>query len=378
MGAGTQLADLVASMPLVDHHVHATSASQLSAAEFDRLLTEGGAASPPGTSMFDSQLGVALLRWCAPVLGLDPSPEAATYLERRHELGPEEVDRRMLAAAGCSHLLLDTGFTPAGGRDLRGMAGVTSAACLPIVRLETLAEGLARAQTPPEAYPDGFRAALAERLRDGAVGTKTVLAYRCGFDVDLSRPSDAEVRASFGAWLRAAGPTPRLVDPRLVAFGIWEALDTGVPLQVHTGFGDSDLDLSRCDPLLLTGFLRASAPAGTPVVLLHCYPFHRGAGYLAQTFDHVYFDIGLAVLHTGAQSRRIVAESLELGPFAKQLFSSDAYGPSELHLLGALLWRRGFAAVVGAWVDSGEWSLAQGRRCAELIGAANARRIYRL
>ena len=39
-----------------------------------------------------------------------------------------------------------------------------------------------------------------------------------------------------------------------------------------------DADLRRCDPLLLRGFLRRTEPAGVPVMLLHCYPYHRGAG----------------------------------------------------------------------------------------------------
>ena len=71
------------------------------------------------------------------------------------------------------------------------------------------------------------------------------------------------------------------------------------------------------------------------MLLLHCYPYHRQAGYLAQVFPHVYFDVGLAVNHTGLSSPAVVAESLELAPFAKILFSSDAYGPAELHYLGA-------------------------------------------
>ena len=75
-------------------------------------------------------------------------------------------------------------------------------------------------------------------------------------------------------------------------------------------------------------------------MLLHCYPFHRQAGYLAQAFGNVYFDVGLART-IWVRSAELLAESLELAPFAKQLYSSDGYGPPELHLLGSVLWRRG-------------------------------------
>ncbi len=174
----------------------------------------------------------------------------------------------------------------------------------------------------------------------------------------------------------AAGP--RVADPTLLRFLLWRGIERGLPLQLHCGYGDPDLDLHRCDPLLLTRFLRLVEPHGVAMLLLHCYPYHRQAGYLAQVFPHVYFDVGLAMNHTGVQSRQVVAESLELAPFPKILFSSDAYGPAELHHLGAHLWRRGTASVLGAWVESGDWTQADAERVATLIGRANAIRVYRL
>jgi len=85
-----------------------------------------------------------------------------------------------------------------------------------------------------------------------------------------------------------------------------------------------------------------------------------------------------ASLYTGARAAAVVAESLELAPFGKLLFSSDAWGPPELHYLGALLWRRATARVLGAWVADGDWSHADALRVAEMVGAGNARRVYRL
>jgi len=151
-----------------------------------------------------------------------------------------------------------------------------------------------------------------------------------------------------------AGHPARLIDEALLRFGIWTALDTGLPLQVHAGLGDPDLDLRRADPLLLTSFLRATEERA-PVLLLHTYPFQRGAGYLAQMFPHVYLDVGLATNYAGAASTSIVAESLELAPFRKLLFSSDAWGAPELHLLGSWLFRRAMSRVLGEWVIRGDW-----------------------
>jgi predicted TIM-barrel fold metal-dependent hydrolase len=88
--------------------------------------------------------------------------------------------------------------------------------------------------------------------------------------------------------------------------------------------------------------------------------------------------VGEAVNYTGASSRTVLAESLELAPFGKILFSSDAWGPAELHHLGAVLWRRGTATVLGDLVTTGEWSLDDAVRVATMIGVDNARRVYRL
>ena len=140
------------------------------------------------------------------------------------------------------------------------------------------------------------------------------------------------------------------------------------------GYGDPDLKLHRCDPLLLTEWLRLVEPHGVTVVLLHCYPFHRNAGYLAQVFPHVYFDVGLAINYTGLRYRRGGGE-LELAPFAKVLYSSDAWGPAELHYLGAVLWRRR-TSVLGGFVEQGDWSADDAARVARLWGRENAQRLY--
>jgi predicted TIM-barrel fold metal-dependent hydrolase len=129
---------------------------------------------------------------------------------------------------------------------------------------------------------------------------------------------------------------------------------------------------------MLTDFIKETEPSGTPIMLLHCYPYHREAGYLAHIFPNVFFDIGSVVHYTGARSKELVGESLEVGPFTKQLFSSDGWGPAELHHLGARLWRNAFVAVAGGWVADGDWSPEDAVRVASLIGAENAERVYRL
>ena len=222
----------------------------------------------------------------------------------------------------------------------------------------------------------------------GAAAVKSVVAYRYGLDFDPARPGDADVRRAAAGWLDvlAAGPAAaagaaaaqyRITSPVLLRFLLWSAIDLGLPVQIHTGFGDRDLDLRRCNPLLMTGFIRATQSAGVPLMLLHCYPYHREAGYLAQIYPHVYCDVGLALNFTGARAPAVVAESLELTPFGKALYSSDAFGLPELHYLGAVVFRRALGQVLADWLRDGTLTAADARRIAGMIGAGNARRVYR-
>ncbi|MGW1681279.1 amidohydrolase family protein [Saccharopolyspora sp. NPDC002376] len=368
-----ELGAAVDELPLVDHHVHGALSGEVDRAELEMLLTESDRPVPPWMTQFDSQLGFAVRRWCAPVLGLPPHVDAADYVARREELGVREVTRRLLTASGVEHFLVETGYKGDTILSPAEMASASGARADEIVRLETALEDIAHDVGAAE-LPAHFPEVLAERTV-GAVGLKSIVAYRFGFDFDPQRPSNAEVVAAADRWLRSGGGVD---DPVLLRFLLWSGVDRGLPLQLHAGYGDPDIDLHRCDPLLLTRFIELVEPHGVDLVLLHCYPYHRNAGYLAQAFPHVHFDVGLAVNHTGARSSAVIAESLELAPFAKVLFSSDAWGPPELHHLGALLWRRGMRTALGEWVTAGDWSTSDAIRVARMIGWDNARRLYRL
>jgi predicted TIM-barrel fold metal-dependent hydrolase len=351
---------------LIDHHCHGAVTGPLDRSGFEALLTESDRPAPPGCSMFDSQLGFAVRRWCAPVLGLQPHASPPDYLERRRELGAREVNERFLRAAEVDVFLVDSGFGPA-------LAAPAGSRVREIVRLEAVAEAVSGVTAAgfAEAYGTALDLAVA-----GAAGLKSIVAYRYGLDFDPQPPSRRSVTLAAGRWLRRG--QSRLDDPVLLRHLIWAGVDRGLPVQFHAGFGDPDLDLARCDPLLMTDFLRATRDRDVSVMLLHCYPFHRQAGYLAQAFPHVYADVGLAVNHVGARASAILAESLELTPFHKVLYSSDAYGLAELHHLGALMFRQAFEEVTGAWVRDGRWSSGDAVRVAEMVGSGNARRVYRL
>jgi predicted TIM-barrel fold metal-dependent hydrolase len=356
-------------LTLIDHHCHGVTRGSLDRPAFELLLTESDRPPPAGCSTFDSLLGLALRRQCSPILDLPAAAAPDEYVARRAELGAEEVNRRLLTAAGAEALLVDTGL--AGGEllDLDELAALSGAVAYEVVRLESVAEDVAARGVGAGVFADEFAAELGRRVRD-AVAVKSIVAYRHGLDFDPRPPGRTQVEAAAGRWLREGG---RLSDPVLLRHLLWQGLATGLPLQLHTGFGDPDLTLHRSDPSLLSDFLRATAQAGPPVLLLHCYPYHRQAAYLANVFPHVHLDIGLTIPHVGSRGPAVLAETLELAPFHKLLYSSDAYGLAELYLLAATGLRHALDEVLTAVAPHTERT-----RIAEMIGAGNARRVYAL
>jgi hypothetical protein len=291
---------------LVDGHCHAVLAADLDRPAFELACTEADLPPPPGLSYLDSQLGLAVRRWCAPALDLPASVGIDDYLARRADLGWSAVTSALLRAAGLSALLVDTGL-------------------------------------------DGSLVSL---------------------DAP-SPPAPREVRRAAGDWLRTGG---RLTDPVLLRHVLWAGVDTGLPVQLHTGFGDRDLALRGADPALAQPFL-AAVPV--PVILLHCYPYHRQAGWLAQVYPHVYVDVGLTVGHLGVRAGAVLAEYFELAPFGKVLFSTDAYLLPELYLVGAAQFRHALRGLLDGWLADGAIPAADAERVEGLVSGGNARRIYR-
>jgi uncharacterized protein len=371
----------VAEQPLVDHHCHGVLRRDADEAALESWLSEG--AGFPGGSQFDSQAGFAFLRWCPPVLGLPPHAELRDYAARRAELGATEVSKRFLQAAGLSALCVDTGYTPEPITSPAELGQAAGATAYEIVRLERVAEELAAAGVGAAAFGEAFRDALASRTADSGrvVGVKSIAAYRVGLELKAERPTDAEVTAAAGRWLAGAGDAgtpPRLAEETLHRFFVWCGVDLGLPVQFHVGYGDSDVDLHRGNPLLLTPLLRAIQPTSVPVMLLHNYPYHREAGYLAQVFPHVYVDAGLATHNLGPRAPALLAEALELAPFGKFLYSSDAFGLAELYYLGAALFRTALSALFAAGLDEDLYTERTVLRLTKMICADNAKRAYAL
>jgi hypothetical protein len=74
----------------------------------------------------------------------------------------------------------------------------------------------------------------------------------------------------------------------------------------------------------------------------------------------------------------VLAEFLELAPFGKVLFSTDAYQLPELYLIGAAQFRHSLGRLLEGWVADGAMAGSDADTVTDQIGGANARRVYGL
>jgi len=249
--------------------------------------------------------------------------ERAVY-ERRLASDPAEYAASFLQATNTEILLVDDGYPPAEvGTSWDEIGELAGCRALPVLRLETRGENAA--------------AEAATARERGYAGLKTIAAYRGGLD--------------------------RVSEHVVAALAANEATGDPLPVQVHCGFGDSDLHLWRADPGYLKPLIERFRD--TPFVLLHCYPFIREAGWLAHVYGNVWFDLSLTIPHVSRPDAAL-EEALELAPVSKLLFASDAARTPELYLLAATWWRDALAEVLTDAAD------------ARLILRENAISLYRL
>lgn len=366
-------------VPLFDHHCHGLVQKQLHLDEFAALATEGDWLPENSMTVFDSPFGIAMLRICAPVLGLGPECGIDEYVTERVSRDFREVTDPLLASSGTTTFGIETGFPREAIASPEQMSEITGEITHTIVRLEAIAESVA-AKTEAGEFFDRFCVELDRALAAGAIGVKSIAAYRFGLDLPDAPPSASELSGAVADWYRTAEASGsfRLSDRTVIGALIWAAIERAQAIQLHIGFGDTDVQLDTADPSLLTPLLRASENSGARFALLHCYPFVRQAGVLAHVFPHVYFDVSCVSHYAGPSAMQLVSQAFEVAPFSRVLYASDAYGIPEHYAVSASLWRTGMSRLLDNWVEEGFVTSKRAETICTNVANRNARTLYRL
>ncbi len=387
------LLPFVAEQPLVDHHCHGVLRRDADEAALESMLNEG--ASWPGGSVFDSQAGFMFRRLCPPVLGLPPHAELGDYVARRAELGATEVSKRFLAAAGASVLCVDTGFTPEPITSPAELADLTGATAHEIVRLERGGGGVAAAgggqarvgrRRPSPPWPPAWPWRFDVRV-DRGLADPQLPAGRTAAGAPRSRrlPGAGWRPARDGR--NAPAELTRSRRPCTTVPSLVAAWTCGCRANAHvgsSGTATSDhlhwlLATRCCSPHCCRG--RCHKPTGVPVMLLHNYPYHRGRQATWPRCLRTCASTPGCAPRTDLRAHALpalLAEPLELAPYGKFLYSSDAFGLPELYYLGAALFRSALSAHLREGLAEDLYTERTAWRLTRMLCADNAKRAYQL
>jgi predicted TIM-barrel fold metal-dependent hydrolase len=366
---------------MIDDHVHPFSLT-FEPLDLDSLSLDVGADDDAGARhavVGPTRLSSAMLRArLSAYLGCAPGEVETARDERARQSWPEHV-RALFADSATSALVMDAGIAglpPGAAQQYEELAGVR---VWELARLEPLVDrmiGDGASAAEIVAAVNGF---MDDQARAGAVGFKTVLAYRTGLAVDPRASLDDAERSLRDD--RAAGiPVRRTAKPlRDLVFrtALARCADLGRPIQVHTGFGDSEIRLAESDPLLLEEVLRTPEGSSADVVLIHAsYPWHEQAGWLAGVHPRLWTEYSLCNLFSPATTADRLLRLLDIAPAGRVTLGSDGHGMPESLWFGCVVlrdaWRevrlRLRGSVDDGWLDDVE----------ERIFERNARELYRL
>jgi uncharacterized protein len=351
------------------------------AAAYGRFFTESGDPTMHARHVPETIFYRWAIRELAAMLACAPTTEAV--LAARGRMSADALARRLLGDANIAVLLVDHGYRTDETWPPSELAARLPCRILPILRLETLAQELIVRHETFDAMLDAYSATVERARADGFVGLKSIIAYRTGLAVQATLRSDAV--AAFAPVKECARRDGRVrlatkaLNDYLLLVALEIAERQAMPVQIHTGFGDADLDLREANPLHLRPLLESGRYASVPFVLLHAsYPYVRELGYLAAIYANVWADVGLAIPHLAAEIPTMLRQLLAVAPSTKIVYSSDASQIPELFWIAARWARRGLGTVLDELIALGALDVEEALVVGQRVLGGNAAGLYGL
>lgn len=311
------------------------------------------------------------------------APEIETVLAARNkavEGGYTDYVRRLYADAGLTALVTDFGV-PLPMLDVAAVRAEMPVEIVPVFRIEPLIADLLRTDIGWAEFKRRFDDAIADALTNqGYRGIKSIIAYRTGLDVSpLSRTPDQGYKALDAIRRGLGGGSMKLLRDHLLCRALELAMEHDVPMQIHSGMGDFEVNLVYCRPAFLMDLLRAPAFRACRVILIHGgYPYVREAAYMANVLPRVYCDVSEGIPFAGHAARAIFSEALELAPVSKIVYGSDGYALPEINYTSAKLGKQALAQVLDGLVADSMIDASDVMEIATMILGGTARELYRI
>jgi uncharacterized protein len=387
-----------AALPIVDVHCHPfLNHGEVNPEQFTDAVSFGGGSrkymAAGGVTVDDEVVDelqrikrdVVYFRYMLHQLAafFDCPPNLDRVLEERNKTVIADYTgyvKRLFDHCGLTTLVTDFGYPQPAVAVSQFMAEMP-VEVVPIYRIEPLIVELLESGYGWDEFRRLFDETVANALEhEGYRGLKSIIAYRTGLDVSpLSRTPDQGQLALDAIQRGLGGQAMKKLRDHLLCRALELCMEYDVPMQIHTGMGDFEVNLLLCRPALLMDLLRFPAFRACRVILVHAgYPYQTEAGYMANVLPRVYCDVSEGIPFAGHAARRIFAEVLEMAPLSKVVYGSDGYGAPEINYIGATLGKRAISQALQDLVDGGMLSQGEAQEAAAAILSENARRLYRL
>jgi len=374
----------ITSIPVVDNHCHPVLLNQhMDVLRFRSYCTEATDPSFAEKHVPNTIYYLWLLRQMATFYGCERNED--DILAARSRLGADTLLEHLLRAANIDTLVLDpayplssASYTP----ERMGQLGHCRA--VKMLRLETLMQELILDYSNFDEVIERFADQVRHVHEHGYCALKSIVAYRTGLNIaewskDEAAASflEARTQASEQGQLRIAHKP--LID-YLLHIAFQQAAEQQLPIQFHTGYGDSDTDMRLGNPLQLREVLERKDYDSMAVVLLHeSYPYCQLGAYLAAIYPHVYFDLSYTIPFLDKlEMLAFTRQALSITPASKLMFSTDGIHLPEMHWAGALRGRSIIGQVLDEMIDADEIDEDQGYGIAQQILHDTAYAVYKL
>lgn len=384
------------NLPVVDVHCHPfVKQGELTPAQFTNMVSfpggsvefmvEGGL--PQENSLVEEIQTVRrdtvyfryLVRRLAEFFNCNPDLDAIVRERNKAVTTDQAYVERLFDACGITALVADFGYpkNPPVNKDL--FTRQMPVEVVPVFRIEPLIVELLDQDLSWAEFSQQFDDRIEQALSEyGYRGLKSIIAYRTGLDISpLSRSHEQGLQALDAIQRGIGGGAVKKLRDHLFCRALEHSMDFNVPMQVHTGMGDYEVNLVLCRPALLMDLLRFPTYRSCKVLLVHSgYPYHAEAGYMANMLPRVYCDVSEGIPFAAHAARRIFLETLEMAPISKVVYGSDGFALPEINYVSAKLGKAALSSALETLVDSGMLSNSDAQHAAGLILAGNAQHLY--
>jgi len=324
-----------------------------------------------------------ILRQMATFYGCGRTEEEV--IAARNSLSADVLLQRLVQAANIETLVLDLAYPPPEEcYPVERIGQVGQCRTARMLRLETLLQDLIITYDDFDEIEARFLVEVSNIRERGYCALKSIVAYRTGLNISQWKKDEAVAsfvqarkEVAYKGQLRLAHKP--LIDYFLhLAFR--NASEQQIPVQFHTGYGDSDTDMHLGNPLQLRDVLERSDYRGMQVILLHeSYPYCQLGAYLATVYPHVYFDLSYMIPFIDKlEMLAFTRQALSVAPASKLMYSSDGINVPEMYWAGALRGRNIIGHVLQEMIDADEIDTEQAYHMAQLILRDTASSVYKL